>query len=93
VSAAERLKPDRLAISVRPALGGGTAPIKTWPVSAVRLEPLAEAGPCNEVRGSEASAVDAGLADEHADTLWRDGGRTWQVFASPLLSDHDGCPA
>lgn len=92
VSAAEGLRPDRLAGSVRPRLAGGTTPVKAWPVPSVPLAPLADAGPCAVLRGSDAAAVEAGLADERADTAWLEGARTWRVLLRPLLPDQGGCP-
>lgn len=93
VSSAQPYVADRLAVSVRPVLGGGDTAVKPWPAADVDLAALSGAGGCVTLTGPAAASMRDTLTGELADTRWRERDRSWRVFASPLLPDQQGCSA
>lgn len=59
-----------------------------WPVPA---KPLAE-GPCQDLTGADAAAFRSALGKASQITVWRSGGRDWQVIARATLPGDDPCP-
>lgn len=92
VSAPAPYTPARLAVSARPALGGGGGSVQAWPAADVSLAALSDAGSCVVVDGTSAGAIRDALTGAPANTQWDEDGQLWQVFASPLLPDQAGCP-
>ncbi|MGQ0631433.1 MAG: hypothetical protein ACT4P1_10340 [Sporichthyaceae bacterium] len=93
VSAPAPWESDRFAVSVRPARGGIDPEIKDWPARDIELAALARAAGCTVLGDSAALALRGALRGEDAATHWSEGGRTWRIYASPLLPDQSGCPA
>ncbi len=90
VSAPAPYVPERVALVVRPDLGGAEATVKDWPAREVNLAERA-AGGCTVLGGPQATATVKALTGEDARTLWREAKANWRVIARPLMPDQNAC--